>query len=260
MPWPVTAALRARVDTLLRAPAGHRDRRARGGGRAKGATAAWIDESFDRHGADQTQVRATDFSAHPHVRGFRTNGGLAAGLSLASDPAGSQALVYKTCRADGGCAVRVTTRGPGAPFRAVTALGSIDAAQTPALSVSPRGRVIVGWIDAGHPVAAVGLGGHRSFRSRPQPVPHHLRLRHLDSRWGPWGDRGLDPGHAEPKRRRGLRGRLSTRPGSSPPTEAQPRPSAAASTSWIGGAAVAPPAPWLGKSAAATYRGWPTGA
>ncbi len=144
------------AHTLLRAPAGHRIDELVVAGRATRATAAWIDESFDRRGADRTQVRAADFAAHPGVRDFPAGDGIAAGLSLAADPAGGQALVYKTCRVDGGCTVRVTTRSPASAFRAVTALGPIDPAQTPALSVAPRGRVIVGWIAGGHPVAAVG--------------------------------------------------------------------------------------------------------
>ena len=151
------------AHTLLRAPAGHRIDELAVAGRAKRATAAWIDESFDRRGTDHTQVRAADFAAHPSVRGFPAGDGIAAGLSLAADPAGAQALVYKTCRADGGCTVRVTTRSPASPFRAVTALGPIDPAQTPALSVSPRGRVIVGWIQGGHPVAAAGSAANGRF-------------------------------------------------------------------------------------------------
>jgi hypothetical protein len=151
------------AHTLLRAPAGHRIDELVVAGRGREATAAWIDESFDRHGTDHTQVRAADFAARPSVRGFPAGDGIAAGLSLASDPAGAQALAYKTCRTDGGCTVRVTTRSPTSPFRAVVALGPIDAAQTPALSVSPRGRVIVGWIQGGHPVAAAGSAANGRF-------------------------------------------------------------------------------------------------
>ncbi|MDQ6729295.1 MAG: hypothetical protein M3022_03050, partial [Actinomycetota bacterium] len=151
------------AHALLRAPAGHRIDELAVAGRAKQATAAWIDEAFDRHGADQTQVRVADFAAHPSVRGFPAGDGMSAGLSLASDPAGAQALVYTTCRADSGCTVRVTTRSPTSAFRAVSALGPIDGGQTPALSVSPAGRVIVGWIAGGHPVAAVGSAANGRF-------------------------------------------------------------------------------------------------
>ncbi len=151
------------AQTLLRAPAGHRIDELAVAGRATRATAAWIDQSFDRRGAEHTQVRAADFAAHPSVRGFPAGDGLSTGLSLGSDPAGAQALVYTTCRAEGGCTVRVTTRSPASAFRAVSALGAIDAGQTPALSVSPRGRVIVGWIRGGHPVAAVGSAASGRF-------------------------------------------------------------------------------------------------
>lgn len=151
------------AQTLLRAPAGHHVEELVVAGRAKRATAAWIDSSFDRRGAYHAQVRAADFAAHPSVRDFAATGGLPAGLSLAADPAGAQALSYETCRADGGCTVWVTTRGPASPFQAVTALGAVDAGQSPALSVSRSGRVIVGWIRGGHPVAAVGSAGHGRF-------------------------------------------------------------------------------------------------
>lgn len=151
------------AHTLLRAAAGHSIDELAVAGRAGQATGAWIDESFDRRGADHTQVRAADFAAHPNVRGFPAGDGISTGLSLGSDPAGAQALVYSTCRADSGCTVRVTTRGPTSAFRAVSALGAIDAGQTPALSVSPRGRVIVGWIAGGHPVAAVGSAANGRF-------------------------------------------------------------------------------------------------
>ncbi len=151
------------AHTLLRAPAGHRIDELAVAGRARRATAAWIDESVDRRGTDHTQVRAADVAAHPSVRGFPAGHGMSAGLSLASDPAGAQALVYTTCRADSGCTVRVTTRSPTSAFRAVSALGAIDAGQTPALSVSLRGRVIVGWIAGGHPVAAVGSAANGRF-------------------------------------------------------------------------------------------------
>jgi hypothetical protein len=42
-------------------------------------------------------------------------------------------------------------------------LGSIDPAQTPALSVSPHGQVVVGWVRAGQPVAVVGPARSGNF-------------------------------------------------------------------------------------------------
>lgn len=152
-----------RVQTLLRAPSGHRIDELAVAGRATRATAAWIDESFDRVGADHAQVRAADVAAHPAVRAFPAGGGIPAGLGLAADPAGAQALVWKTCRVNGACQVQITTRGPGTPFRAVTSLGAIDDAQAPSVAVSPRGRVIVGLIRGGHPYAAIGSTGNGRF-------------------------------------------------------------------------------------------------
>lgn len=153
----------AHVQTLLRAPTGHRIDELAVAGRSTRGTAAWIDESYDRGGAYHAQVRAADFAAHPAVRAFPASGAIPAGLGLASDPAGAQALVWKACRVDGGCQVQITTRGVDTPFRAVRSLGAIDDAQTPSVSVSPRGRVIVGLIRGGHPCAAVGSTGTGRF-------------------------------------------------------------------------------------------------
>ena len=94
--------------------------------------------------------------AHPGVHDFPAVGGIASGVSLASDAAGAQALVYKACRADGGCTVRLALRGRATPFGGVRSLGAIDDDQTPSVSVSDGGRIIVAFIRGGHPMAAVG--------------------------------------------------------------------------------------------------------
>lgn len=145
-----------RARTLLRIPAGHRIDELGVAQRGPGATTAWIESYYGQRAAYHVQVRAADFAPHPKIRGFPVGGGLAAGLSFAADPAGAQGLAWKACDADGNCTVRVATRGPSSPFRSPASLGPIDAAQTPALSVSPSGQVVVGWVRAGHPVAAVG--------------------------------------------------------------------------------------------------------
>ncbi|MGH2867097.1 MAG: hypothetical protein ACRDNK_05935 [Solirubrobacteraceae bacterium] len=145
-----------RAQTLLRVPAGHRIDELGVAQRGAGATAAWIESYYDKRAGYHVQVRATDFAKHPNVRGFSAAGSLAAGLAFAADSAGAQGLAWKACDGDGNCTVRVATRGPSSPFRSPMSLGSIDAAQTPALSVSPHGQVVVGWVRGGHPVAAVG--------------------------------------------------------------------------------------------------------
>jgi hypothetical protein len=152
-----------RAHTLLRVPAGHRIEELGVAQRGGGATAAWIESYYDQRANYHVQVRAADFAAHPSVRGFSVGGGLAAGISFAADAQGAQGLAWKACGADGNCTVRVTTRGPSSPFHSSVSLGSIDPAQTPSLSVSPHGQVVIGWVRAGHPVAVVGPARSGNF-------------------------------------------------------------------------------------------------
>jgi hypothetical protein len=158
-----------RASTLLRVPAGHRIEELATAARAARATIAWTESWFDRSGNLHSEVRVTDVGPHPAVHDFPAVGGLASGLSLASDAAGAQVLVDKACRADGGCTVRVALRGRSAPFGGVRSLGSIDDDQTPSVSVSSAGRVVVVFARGGHPMAAVGslnggtLGAARSL-------------------------------------------------------------------------------------------------
>ncbi|HET9105504.1 MAG TPA: hypothetical protein VFN55_19305 [Solirubrobacteraceae bacterium] len=144
------------AGTLLRTPSGHRIEELAAARRATRATVAWTESWYDRRGSLHSEVRAADVAAHPGVHDFPAVGGLASGVSLAADAAGAQVLVYKACRADGGCTVRVALRGRTTPFGAVRSLGAIDDDQTPSVSVSSGGRIVVVFARAGHPMAAVG--------------------------------------------------------------------------------------------------------
>jgi hypothetical protein len=152
-----------RAHSLLQVPAGHTIDElavARGG---SNATAAWIESFNDRHGAYHSQVRAADFGSHPGARTVSAGSGQAAGLSFASDAAGAQAIAWESCTSGGSCTVRAATRSPSGHFGPGAQLGSIDASQTPAVAVGPSGQVVVGWVRAGHPVAAVGSAAGGRF-------------------------------------------------------------------------------------------------
>jgi hypothetical protein len=152
-----------RTHTLLRAGAGHRIDELAVARRRSGATAAWVESWYDRAGSFQSQVRAADFGSRPQIRSLSPAAGLAAGLSFAADAAGAQAAAWKICNGGGSCTVHAATRRPSGSFGASVSLGSIDASQTPALTVGPHGQVLVGWVRGGHPVAAVGSAGRRLF-------------------------------------------------------------------------------------------------
>jgi hypothetical protein len=130
--------------------------------RGTGATAAWVDSWYDRHGAYHSQVKAADFGKRPATRTLSADG-LAAGLSFAADAAGAQGVAWKSCTSGGTCTVRAATRGPQGAFGHGASLGAIDASQTPALAVGPKGQVVVGWVRSGHPVAAVGSAASGHF-------------------------------------------------------------------------------------------------
>src|SRR5262249_9724627 len=161
-----------RSHTLLRSAAGHRLDGLAVARRGSGATAAWIESFYDRRGGYRSEVRAAGFGAKPPVPTLSSRR-LAAGLGFAGTAAGAQAAAWSSCTGAGSCTVHAATRGPRARFGHSISLGSIDASQSPAVAVGPRGQVIVGWVRSGHPVAAVGsaaggrFGHRRGLSARP---------------------------------------------------------------------------------------------
>jgi hypothetical protein len=145
-----------RAHTLLRAAVGHRIDELAVARRAPDGTAAWIESWYDKRGSYHSQVRVADFARHPKTRALSPTGAQAAGLTFAANASGAQGVAWKTCTSGGGCSLQVATRGPSASFRHAVSLGGIDASQSPALSVGPRGQVLVGWVRGGRPMAAVG--------------------------------------------------------------------------------------------------------
>jgi hypothetical protein len=118
-------------------------------------TLAWIQSWFDNRGNYHAQTEAADISSRPRVRALSPAGQVASGLAFGGDGRGDEALAWKICRSDGSCTLHVSARGATGIFSQPVSLGSIDPAQTPALSVSPNGEALVGWVRLGHPVAAV---------------------------------------------------------------------------------------------------------
>ncbi len=152
-----------RAHTLLSVPTGHRIDELAVARRGTGATAAWVESWYDQRGAYHSQVKAADFGARPGIRTLSSAGELAAGISLAADGAGAQAVAWPGCSPDGGCTVRVATRSPSASFDAPVSLGAVDASQHPSVAVGPRGQALVGWVSAGHPMATVGSAADGRF-------------------------------------------------------------------------------------------------
>jgi len=151
------------AHSLLQVPAGHRIDQLQVARRGSNATAAWIESFTDRLGAFDSEIRAADFGSHPRARTISAGSGEAAGLSVASDATGAQAIAWESCASGAACTVRVATRGSNGGFGHGTQLGSIDASQTPAVAVGPSGEVVVGWVRGGHPMAAVGSAGTGRF-------------------------------------------------------------------------------------------------
>lgn len=176
-----------RAHTLLRTAIGHRIDELQVARRRRGATVAWIESWFDKRGNFHSQVKAADFAAHTKSRGLSPAGAQAAGLSFASDAKGAQGLAWKTCNSGGECTVHVATRGPNGSFGRVASLGGIDASQTPALSVGPRGQVIVGWVRGGRPVAAIGSASNGRFK-RAQTLSSSIYALDVTVAWGPRRD------------------------------------------------------------------------
>jgi hypothetical protein len=151
----------SKVHTLLQIPPGHRIDQLQVVRRGSSATAAWLESWFDSRGNYHSQVRAADFATHPMVRDLSPAGAMAAGLSFAGNAAGAQAAAFQLCNSGGSCTLHAATRGSGSRFGPSAGLGAMDAPESPAVAVGPRGQTVLGWVRSGQPVAAVGsAGGH----------------------------------------------------------------------------------------------------
>lgn len=147
---------RARV--ALTVAAGHRIDELAVVRRGSGSTLAWVESWYDRQGVYHSRVEAADLAPNPQIRALSPENRLASGLTFASDAAGDQGLAWGSCTVAGACAVQAAGRPAKAAFGTTRTLGASDSDQPPALTISPRGQVIVGWVRGGHPVASVGFG------------------------------------------------------------------------------------------------------
>jgi hypothetical protein len=148
----------------LSIPSEHRIDELRVARRGTGATLAWIESWFDNRGNYHSEVRAADLSKHPSIRTFSPANRSASEISFAADAAGDQGIAWKSCTAGGSCSVATTVRGAHGQFGAVSGrLGAIDASEAPAVTVGPRGQVLVGWVRGGKPLASESAAGRGRF-------------------------------------------------------------------------------------------------
>jgi hypothetical protein len=146
------------AQLALTVPAGHRIDElavARGAG---GATLTWVESWFDRTGGYHSRVEAADLAKHPRIRALSPDNRLASGLVFDDDPAGDQGAAWESCTTSDACTVQAAGRPAKGTFGSAKTLGAIDAYQSPSLTVSPKGQVVIGWVRGGHPVASVGFG------------------------------------------------------------------------------------------------------
>ena len=169
-----------RARTAITVPAGHRIDELAVARRGGGATAAWVQSWFDRRNAFHSEVQTADLVLHPQVTTVDAGAGIDSGLELAADATGAQELTWALCTTGTRCSVQVAGRGAGATagFGTPRSLGSIDPAQSPAMAVGARSRVVVGWIAGGHPMAAVAAGPGTPFGSPStlSPTTYALNL------------------------------------------------------------------------------------
>ena len=155
-----------RSRVAITVPAGHRIDELAVARRGGGATAAWVQSWYDRRTVFHSEVQAADLVLHPQVSTVDSGAGrIASGLEIAADAKGAQELTWSSCTTEARCTVQTAGRGAGAGagFGNPRSLGAIDPAQSPAVAVGARSRVVVGWIAGGHPMAAVAAGPGASF-------------------------------------------------------------------------------------------------
>jgi hypothetical protein len=119
-----------------------------------GATLAWIDSFYDKHGNYRSKAAVADVAHMNKVTSFQVPGVMASGLTIGADSRGDEVLSWKTCSWSGTCAVQVAVRPAGKAFGKPVRLGAIDATDVPAAAVAPGGQALVGWVSGGRPIAS----------------------------------------------------------------------------------------------------------
>jgi hypothetical protein len=149
--------------TVAGVPSGHRIDEIAVAPGAAAPTVAWIDSWFDSAGVYHSQVVASDLRRAQRRAVLSGPDALAAGLSLAGDSSGDEAVAWNECTVDGGCAVRAVLRPAGKAFSATAVLPAIDASQAPALAVSSRAGTVLAWVQQGHVLAVQAARGATRF-------------------------------------------------------------------------------------------------
>ncbi len=188
------------VKTAVTVPAGHRiDELGVAARQSGGATAAWIESWYDKSGGYHSRVRATDVAARATVRDLSADGRLASGLSFAGDPAGDQEITWESCTFQDACQVQADGRSAKGSFGPVRTLGAIDPSQEPALAVGAHGRVLVGWVRGGKPVAATApsaggrFGGTSTLSSTTFALDLTVALGSGSAGMAAWSQGTLNP-------------------------------------------------------------------
>jgi hypothetical protein len=122
---------------------------------AHAPTVAWIESWSDASGRFRSQAMVADLTRAITRRALSPSGELTAGLSLAADAHGGEAVAWKACDSSGACIVRAALRSANGRFGKAQRLGTIDASEAPAMTLSPDGVALVGWVKSGHVVAAL---------------------------------------------------------------------------------------------------------
>jgi hypothetical protein len=156
-------------SAAVRVPAGHAvDELALAPG-DRHASVAWIESWFDSQGQFESEPVIADLGRRPVARGLQVANEPASSLTFSGNRHGDEVIAWKTCDSTNACAVRAAIRRAGRRFGAPSLLGPIDASQSPAAAIGPAGDALVGWIDAGHVVAATHPLRSSGF-SRPRRV------------------------------------------------------------------------------------------
>ncbi len=149
-----------------------------------GATVAWIESWYDGRGNYHSEVVEADLAHPQRTTSFPIAGTIASALTFAGDAHGDQVLGWKTCTWSANCSMRAAIRSAGRSFGRPQQLGSIDAAEAPAVAVSSAGAALMGWIDRGH-VLARALPPHATRFSATYEVSATNYAANLALTFGP---------------------------------------------------------------------------
>lgn len=136
---------------------------------AKAPTLAWVQSWYDALGGLHSAVEVRDLDRSGRTQTISPPFEYASDVTLAGNPAGDQVVAFDGCSATGACVARAAVRRARGGFGSAQRLASIDSSQAVAAAISVGGESIVGWVSAGHVLAAARRLGASSF-GRAQTV------------------------------------------------------------------------------------------